>query len=85
MGDEATHHGVPSFVSFGIAARLRRVAEVAGSKTIQLPDHHPGFVEQAVDVTENPVDDGLHGVSPVVVVADRTTIAPQCCSWFSGR
>jgi hypothetical protein len=64
---------------------LSFAAKGAGSKIIQLPDHHPGIVEKAVDVTKEPVEDDLHGVSPFVIVADRKTIAPDCCSRFSGR
>ena len=85
MGDQATHHDVHSFESAGSAGRVRAAAENAGSEIIQLPDHHPGFVEQAVDVAEEAIDENLHGVLPFLVAADGTTIALQYCSRFSRR
>lgn len=83
MSNETTHHGVSSFESMGLRGRLRRMAGSAGSEIVQLPDHHPGLVEDAIDVTEETVDEGLHGLLLLSFVADTATIALQCCSRFS--
>ena len=83
MSDEATRHGVFSFESTGGTRLFRHTAAIAGSEIIQLPDHHPGLVEHAIDVTEEAVDEGLHGELLMSVVGDTDTIAEHCCSRFS--
>jgi arylsulfatase A-like enzyme len=83
MGNETTRHGVNSFESMIWSKRLRRMAGRARSEVVQLPDHNPGLVEHAIDVTEEPVEEGLHGELLMSVVADAATIAEHCCSRFS--
>jgi hypothetical protein len=83
MGNEATCHGVGSFESMGRRGEVQRMAASAGSEIVQLPDHHPGLVEHAIDVTEKAVDEGFHGVLLMSLVADATKIATSCCSRFS--
>ncbi len=83
MGNETTRHGVNSFESMSWSKRLRRMAGRARSEVVQLPDHNPGLVEHAIDVTEEAVEEGLHGELLMSVVADAATIAEHCCSRFS--
>jgi hypothetical protein len=84
MNSEATHHDFSSFVA-GAAVDAGRSAARPGSEIIQLPDHDPELVENAIDVAEKAVDEGLHGVLSLQGVIHAATIARQCCSRFSRR
>ena len=53
------------------------------SEIVQQPDHYPWLVEQAVDVAEESVDQGLHGRFLLVVAARTRKIGVLCCSKFS--
>jgi hypothetical protein len=83
MSDETTRHGAFSFESAGATGLFTHTAAIAGSEIVQLPDHNPGLVEHAIDVTEEAIDEGLHGELLISVVADAATIAEHCCSRFS--
>jgi hypothetical protein len=61
------------------AARVMR----SSSEIVQQPDHHPLVIEHAFDVSEEQVDQGLHGYLPSIDVARLPTLATQCCSKFS--
>jgi hypothetical protein len=61
------------------AARVMR----SGSEIVQQPDHHPLVIEHAFDVSEEQVDQGLHGYLPSFDVARLPTLATECCSKFS--
>jgi hypothetical protein len=60
----------------------RGVSSGCRSEVVQQPDAYPMLIEHAVDVTEEPVDQGLHG-DPFLVVAGSRSLVVECCSKFS--
>lgn len=83
MGDQAARHCQVSD-EWGVrAVRLDAQASALASKIVEQPDHHPVLVEQAVDVAEESVEQGLQSGIPLFDVASLRIMAVVCYSKFS--